>query len=239
MRVLQYTLLACGAVLLAAYGVSRLYATLGSSLALEAFAEAQAQSQPTPTTPPAAVSERTPPASAPTPPASAPMPAPRSLALPSDVATPDQALWGKSRIAAYTASLNAVLSPATGVLTIPRIDLTVPIFEGTSELVLNRGVGRIEGTAQLGARGNVGIAGHRDGFFRGLKDIGVGDTLELQWLDGAMRFRISELLIVEPTDVYVLDPTEDSTLTLVTCYPFYFVGEAPQRFIVKAVAVPE
>jgi sortase A len=232
MRVLQYTLLACGAVLLAAYGVSRLYATLGSSLALEAFAEAQAQNQSTPAVQPAAVSE-------PTPPASAPMPAPRSLALPSDAATPDQALWGKSRIAAYTASLNAVLSPATGVLTIPRIDLTVPIFEGTSELVLNRGVGRIEGTAQLGSSGNVGIAGHRDGFFRGLKDVNVGDTLDLQWLDGAMRFRISELLIVEPTDVYVLDPTNEATLTLVTCYPFYFVGEAPQRFIVKAVAVPE
>jgi sortase A len=225
MRVLQYTLLACGALLLAAYGATRLYATLGSSLALEAFAEAKAQSQPTPTLPPAAVSE--------------PTSASRSLLLPSEVATPDQALWGKSRVAAYTASLNAVLSPATGVLTIPRIDLTVPIFEGTSELVLNRGVGRIEGTAALGTRGNVGIAGHRDGFFRGLKDIGVGDTLELQWLDGAMRFRISELLVVEPTDVYVLDPTDEPTLTLVTCYPFYFVGEAPQRFIVKAVAVTE
>jgi sortase A len=232
MRVLQYTLLACGALLLAAYGASRLYARLGSSLALEAFAEARAQSQPTPATPPAAVSALTPAAREPT-------PAPRSLVLPSEVATPDQALWGKSRIAAYTASLNAVLGPATGVLTIPRIDLTVPIFEGTSELVLNRGVGRIEGTAALGKRGNIGIAGHRDGFFRGLKDVGVGDTLELQWLDGTSRFEISELLIVEPTDVYVLDPTAEATLTLVTCYPFYFVGEAPQRFIVKAVAVTE
>jgi sortase A len=153
-----------------------------------------------------------------------------------DSETPDQTLWGKARIAAYRAGLAAGGAPPLGVLGIPKIGLRVPVFDGTDELNLNRGVGRIEGTAAMGAVGNVGIAGHRDGFFRGLKDIEVGDVIEVQSIGGAIRYHVTELLIVAPEDVYVLDPTDGATLTLVTCYPFYFVGDAPQRFIVKAAA---
>jgi sortase A len=155
-----------------------------------------------------------------------------------DTDPPDQSLWGSQRIAAYRDSLRTVVVPPAGVLTIPAIDLRVPIFEGTADVTLNRGVGHIEETADLSAGGNVGIAGHRDGFFRGLKDVEVGDEVHVQSLEGATRYRVSELLIVEPTDIYVLDATDHATVTLVTCYPFYFLGEAPQRFIVKAVAIP-
>ena len=122
------------------------------------------------------------------------------------------------------------------MLTIPAIKLEVPIFDGTSEIALNRGLGRIEGTAGVGAAGNLGLAGHRDGFFRGLKDVQVGDAIDVESLEGTTRYRITELSIVEPTDVYVHAPTDSATLTLLTCYPFYFVGDAPQRYIVKGVA---
>ena len=82
----------------------------------------------------------------------------------------------------------------------------------------------------------MGLAGHRDGFFRVLKDVKIGDMIHVQSLDATTRYRISEIKIVEPTDVYVLDPTQSATVTLVTCYPFYFIGEAPQRYIVKGLA---
>jgi LPXTG-site transpeptidase (sortase) family protein len=88
-----------------------------------------------------------------------------------------------------------------------------------------------------GTEGNVGIAGHRDGFFRALKDIAEGDAIELQTLGGRETYRVERTWIVEPEDVSVLDPTPSRSLTLVTCYPFYFVGSAPQRFIVRAVSV--
>lgn len=81
----------------------------------------------------------------------------------------------------------------------------------------------------------MGIAGHRDGFFRVLKDISVGDFIDIESLAGSRRYRVLETLIVDPADVYVLDPTQEPSVTLVTCYPFYFVGHAPQRFIVRGV----
>ena len=146
-------------------------------------------------------------------------------------------MWGKTRIAAYQESARtSTATSRSACSTIPSIELEAPIFDGTSELTLNRGIGRIEGTADVGAAGNLGLAGHRDGFFRGLKDVEVGDTINVESLDGTTRYRITELSIVEPTDVHVLAPTDTATLTLVTCYPFYFIGEAPQRYIVKGVA---
>ena len=100
---------------------------------------------------------------------------------------------------------------------------------------MNRGAGWIEGTAELGTTGNIGLAGHRDGFFRGLKDIKSGDVIELETLDGSLTYRVSEITIVDPEDVYVLAPTPEPSVTLVTCYPFYFVGNAPKRYIVRGV----
>jgi len=115
----------------------------------------------------------------------------------------------------------------------------VAILPGTDEFVLNRGLGHIEETALPGTSGNSGIAGHRDGFLRGLKDVAVGDAVELETLQGRQIYRVERMWVVEPEDVSVLDPTPVQSLTLVTCYPFYFIGSAPQRFIVRAVRAEE
>jgi len=147
----------------------------------------------------------------------------------------DTTLWAEDRIAEYEESLDHDFAPPLAVLRIPKIDLEVAVLAGTSELVLNRGVGHIDGTPFPGEAGNVGIAGHRDGYFRGLKDIAVADEIEVESITaGRQRFSITELFIVDPTDVWVLEPTDVPSITLVTCYPFYFVGSAPQRFIVRA-----
>jgi sortase A len=121
------------------------------------------------------------------------------------------------------------------VLRIPRIGLEVPVLAGTDEWTLDRGVGWIEGTTRPGEPGNVGIAGHRDGFFRGLKDVKSGDVIELATLTSRQNFRIEVIRIVSPADVQVLYPSPEPVLTLVTCFPFYFVGSAPERYVVRAV----
>ena len=125
-------------------------------------------------------------------------------------------------------------SPAIAVLRIERLRLVVPVFHGTGKADLNRGAGWIETTASPGSDGNVGIAGHRDQFFRPLKDIKLGDAIELDAPDGDRTYVVTGTSIVEPTRVDVLDPSPEPQLTLVTCYPFYYVGAAPKRFIVHA-----
>jgi sortase A len=149
----------------------------------------------------------------------------------------DMSTWSRERIAHYRAALQATAIPQA-VLRIPSLNLVVPVFEGTSEDNLNRGAGRIEGTAQIGEAGNIGIAAHRDGFFRVLKDVRVGQALLLERLDTTDSYRIVATTIVEPSDVSVLAATATHSITLVTCYPFYFVGSAPQRFIVRAEKTP-
>jgi sortase A len=152
-------------------------------------------------------------------------------------ASVDTHLWSAQRIRDYERSLVGEAAPTLAVLRIPRIHLEVPVFDGTDDLTLNRGVGRIAGTARLGETGNLGIAGHRDGYFRGLKDIGVGDEIALDTRDATELYRVSEMTVVDPSDVGVLDPTSEASLTLVTCYPFYFVGSAPKRYIVRATRI--
>ena len=120
------------------------------------------------------------------------------------------------------------------VLRIPALHLEVPVLEGTDEVTLNRGVGRIAGTSLPGQGGNIGIAGHRDGFFRRLKDIRTGDAIELITMSGTDAFVVDQIRITDPADVSVLRPRAKRSLTLVTCYPFYFVGPAPNRYIVEA-----
>jgi sortase A len=122
------------------------------------------------------------------------------------------------------------------ILRIPGIALEVPVTYGTDELVLLSGAGLVEGTGLPGSNGNVAIAAHRDTFFRGLKDLALGDHIQLVMLDRTQTYIVTDLSVVEPTDVHVLDDTGEPVLTLVTCYPFYFVGNAPKRFIVRAVA---
>jgi sortase A len=154
------------------------------------------------------------------------------------LAIPDQALWSQARKEAYLESLQSDPGAAIALLRIDRLNIESPVFDAVNELNLNRGVSRIEGTATLSENDNLGIAGHRDSFFRPLKDIEVGDGIVLRSPLGEVDYRVVETLIVEPEDIWVLDPADEAMLTLVTCYPFYFVGNAPQRFIVRAVAQP-
>jgi sortase A len=141
-------------------------------------------------------------------------------------------------VAASMVPVSVRSAPASlAVLRVPGVDLEVPVHAGTAESVLSRGAGLIEGTAAPGSRGNVGIAAHRDSFFRPLERVAVGDLIELDTLERTVQYRITELSVVEPTDVHVLDEIGMPVLTLVTCYPFRFVGNAPQRYIVRAVAV--
>lgn len=151
--------------------------------------------------------------------------------------TPDQRLWSAARVRAWLGAQTTPSPPPVAVLRIPAIDLEVAVLEGTDEWTLNRAVGLIDGTASPGDPGNTGIAGHRDGFFRGLKDVYAGVALDLEIRGAVHHYRVERTWIVEPDDVSVLDPTATPAVTLVTCYPFYFVGSAPQRFIVRAVRV--
>ena len=148
----------------------------------------------------------------------------------------DMTTWSRARVDRYRESLRESLAPQA-VLRIPSVKLVVPVFEGTRELNLNRGAGRIEGTARIGEAGNVGIAAHRDGFFRALKDVRVGDTLLLERVTATRTYRVVSMTIVDPSEVSVLAPTTTESVTLVTCYPFYYVGSAPRRFIVRAQRV--
>jgi sortase A len=126
-----------------------------------------------------------------------------------------------------------------GRLEAPSVKMSAAVLEGSDDTTLRRGAGHIEDTPFPGQAGNVGIAGHRDTVFRPLRNIQVGDALQLTTADSLYRYRISKTLIVGPDDVYVLDPTKEPTLTLVTCFPFEYVGHAPKRFIVQAQLVGE
>ncbi len=148
----------------------------------------------------------------------------------------DTSLWSPERVRAYEESLREDLGAPVAVLSIPRIGLEVPVLPGTDDLTLSRAVGLIEGTPRPGEVGNSGIAGHRDGFFRGLKDVVAGDVLEVRSLSARRSYVVESIRIVRPEDVWVLDPASLPVLTLVTCYPFYFIGSAPQRYIVRAVS---
>lgn len=121
-----------------------------------------------------------------------------------------------------------------GRLDIPRLGLDVMVVEGVDERDLKRAAGHIPGTALPGEAGNIGIAAHRDTFFRPLRSIGKSDAITLRTLHGTYHYRVVSTNVVAPDDVQVLYPTGRDTLTLVTCFPFYYIGAAPDRFIVTA-----
>src|SRR5580693_8908512 len=206
-RKIERVLLVTGFVLLTAWFVALLYRTIGSRAAI---AEFEAENS-------AALSNG-------------------AFASPDPLlgARIDFHLWSAKRISAYEDSLAKKTDAPLAILRIPKINLEVPIFNNTDELTLNRGVGRILGTARLGASGNLGIAGHRDGFFRGLQSISAGDVLELTQSRNSDQYVVSEIRVVSPDDISVLRRTTVPTVTLVTCFPFYFVGHAPKRYIVTA-----
>jgi sortase A len=170
-------------------------------------------------------------APAPAPPAP-PAPPPRELTWSRKV---DMQLWSPGRVKAYQAALERETPPTLAILRIPSIKLEVPVYDGTTDAVLDLAAGRIEYTALPGTVGNVGIAAHRDGFFRVLKDIKEGDALVLDTPVATEHYRVEWIRITTPDDVSVIDPTPGHAVTLVGCYPFYHVGAAPQRFIVRAV----
>jgi sortase A len=121
-----------------------------------------------------------------------------------------------------------------GRIEIPRLLLSAVVVEGVDKTTLRRAVGHIPGTALPGEPGNVGLAGHRDTFFRPLKDLKIKDEIQLSTLEGNFKYEVESLRVVEPDNVGVLAPSGENVLTLVTCYPFYYVGPAPKRWIVRA-----
>lgn len=146
---------------------------------------------------------------------------------------PDQDNWAAERVRSYQKSVSVNSLPLAR-LEIPAIDLSAMVLEGTDTWTLNRGVGHIRGTAPPGVKGNTGIAGHRDGFFRGLRNISKNDRIVLTTVEGTYHYRVANIKIVSPNQTEVLAPTPDPSLTLVTCYPFFFVGDAPKRYIVTS-----
>ena len=128
----------------------------------------------------------------------------------------------------------AAVDGLIGRIEIPRLLLSAVVVEGTGKTVLRRAVGHIPGTALPGEPGNVGLTGHRDTFFRPLKDLKIKDEIQFSTLAGNFNYEVESLRVVEPDNVGVLAPSGHNVLTLVTCYPFYFVGPAPQRWIVRA-----
>ena len=145
--------------------------------------------------------------------------------------------WSPTRVTRYKQAAQLPHDPPVAVLSIPRLQVIAPVFRGSDPLTLDRGLGWIDYTAQPNSNGNTGIAGHRDSFFRPLKDIALDDEIVVTTSDVSHRFVVRALEVVDPSHVEVLAPTLDPNLTLVTCYPFNYVGEAPKRLIVHAVAV--
>jgi sortase A len=225
-KALEWILILAGAACLIYVAATRLTGWFGSRREIARFERRAAEPAPLPPLPvtpaPAVPAESAPPVAA------AP---PRLLAIPD---TLNFKLWSPERIKEYRASIAERDAGALAILRVPNLDIEAAVLPDSSDWALNRGVGWIEGTARPDENGNVGIAGHRDGFFRGLKDVAGGDAIELELPNSVERYRVSSITIVKPDDVSVLDPTPSKTLTLVTCYPFYFIGSAPERFIVKA-----
>jgi sortase A len=122
-----------------------------------------------------------------------------------------------------------------GKLEVPRLRLSVMMMEGVAEKTLRLGGGHIPGTAYPGAPGNSGFAAHRDTFFRQLRDIRKDDVIQFTTRSSTISYRVSSTAVVNPSDTDVLRPTSSETITLVTCFPFYYVGPAPKRFVVHAV----
>jgi sortase A len=121
-----------------------------------------------------------------------------------------------------------------GRIEIPRLGMSVAILEGTTSRTLRLGAGHIEGTALPGEPGNIGIAGHRDTYFRELKDIHASDEIRIQTATGLTRYEVDWIQITAPSDTAILAPSTKPAITLVTCYPFHFIGAAPERYVVHA-----
>jgi sortase A len=151
---------------------------------------------------------------------------------------PREAQAGTAKLETLTTSLPSVaVKGLIGRIEISRLGLSVVVVEGTSAHTLRRAAGHIEGTALPGEQGNVGISGHRDTLFRPLKDIRRDDIITVTTPGGEYRYRVVSTKVVSPENTSVLNSDGSDILTLVTCYPFYYVGPAPDRFVVRAERV--
>jgi sortase A len=150
---------------------------------------------------------------------------------------PAQAEADRARAVSF--GIDGLAGSPLGRIEISSIGLAAMIMEGVDGRTLRHAVGHIPGTPLPGQKGNVALAGHRDTFFRGLRNIHKDDEITLTTLRGSYLYRVDTTQVVEPKDIGVLRATADDILTLVTCYPFYFVGPAPQRFIVRAHRIPK
>ena len=154
-------------------------------------------------------------------------------------APPLSAQADADRARAASFGIDGLAGSPLGRIEIRSIGLGAMIMEGVDGKTLRHAVGHIPGTPPPGYPGNVGLVAHRDTFFRGLRNVQKDDEITLTTLHGSYRYRVDSTQIVGPTDIKVLAATADDFLTLVTCYPFYFVGPAPQRFIVRAHKILE
>jgi len=127
-----------------------------------------------------------------------------------------------------------IIGEVLGAIEIPRLTLKAVILHGNSSVILRRGVAHLPETAMPGEWGNVVLAGHRDTFFRSLRAIRPGDVIRLRANVGTIEYTVESIQVVSPTNVQVLEPSTSRSLTLITCFPFDYVGAAPNRFIVRA-----
>ena len=142
--------------------------------------------------------------------------------------------WELERPRPETTSPIPSSGDVVGRLEIPRLKLSTVVFEGADEDVLQRGAGHLPGSAQPGDRGNTVLAAHRDTSFRPLRDIRIGDLVKLHTRSKESVYIVESSRVVEPDEVEVLKPTPGPALTLITCYPFRYIGPAPERFVVRA-----
>ena len=146
----------------------------------------------------------------------------------------ERARQGSTVVAAAPIIAMPADGDSIGVIEIPRIGIAVVVVQGDSPDILTRAVGHIADTALPGHAGNVVLAGHRDTFFRPLRDLRVGDTITVKTRQGDFDYFVDSTFVVGASDVWVVDARGGHTLTLITCYPFTYIGPAPDRFIVRA-----
>lgn len=159
----------------------------------------------------------------------------RATALTDDASTTTANVTPATPVATTNPPMSSTASELRGLLEIPSLGLRAPLYADTREVNLNRGAGLIPGMAEPGEGGNVGVAAHRDGTFRPLENIHVGAAIEVRTAGFHYVYHVTSIAVVDRTDVGLLRPTDESAITLVTCYPFRFVGPAPRRFVVRGL----
>jgi sortase A len=234
----ERALLVIGLCCLGWYGLAAADAADKEREARSAVERALAATDGGPKASPAPSIESTPPADAPplaaAPLASAAGSAPALAGTPRPENVPSASARAPAPADDFTFTDNVV-----GLLEIPRLRFSTPVLEGDDSKTLRGAAGHLPDTPQPWEEGNSAIAAHRDGIFRPLRHIRIGDELRVQTPHGELRYKVSDTHIVPPTDLSVLDSKRPHMLTLITCYPFNYIGSAPQRFIVHAERIVE